>query len=136
MSALGNLPYKRRLFVEAYAGEAKGNATEAARIAGYKQPQAQGSRLLKNVEVSRALEELTKEHPTVLSGQQLREIWSEWTADEALDMQHRIAASKLLGQAGGQFLKRSVEIDLADATPEQLDRIAEGEDPLQVMAEK
>jgi len=30
------LTLKQQLFVEAYLGEAKGNATEAARIAGYK----------------------------------------------------------------------------------------------------
>lgn len=46
------LTLKQQLFVEAYLGAAKGNATEAARLAGYRQPQSQGPRLLQNVEIS------------------------------------------------------------------------------------
>lgn len=45
------LTHKQQLFVEAYLGVAKGNATEAARLAGYKQPHSQGPRLLENVEI-------------------------------------------------------------------------------------
>jgi phage terminase small subunit len=37
------LSLKQQLFVEAYLGEAKGNATEAARVAGYKNPRISGS---------------------------------------------------------------------------------------------
>jgi len=44
-----SLNFKQRLFVEAYIGEANGNATEAARIAGYAHPNTQGPRLLVNV---------------------------------------------------------------------------------------
>ena len=40
------------MFVSAYLGDAHGNATEAARIAGYKQPQSQGPRLLKKVAIA------------------------------------------------------------------------------------
>lgn len=43
----GELTYKQRLFVEAYLGEASGNAAEAARIAGYSQPVDVGGRLLR-----------------------------------------------------------------------------------------
>lgn len=46
------LTLKQEAFVAAYLGAAKGNATEAARIAGYKQPQTQGPRLLQNVAIS------------------------------------------------------------------------------------
>ena len=46
------LTHKQELFVAAYLGEAKGNASEAARIAGYKQPQVQGPRLLHNVAIA------------------------------------------------------------------------------------
>lgn len=46
------LTLKQEAFIAAYLGAAKGNATEAARIAGYRQPQSQGSRLLKNVEIA------------------------------------------------------------------------------------
>ena len=45
------LTLKQRLFVEAYLGEANGNATKAARIAGYGQPRQAGSRMLSNVDI-------------------------------------------------------------------------------------
>ena len=51
------LTVKQHAFVSAYLGEANGNATEAARIAGYKQPMQQGNRLLRNVEVADRLRE-------------------------------------------------------------------------------
>lgn len=40
------LTYKQRLFVNAYLGEADGNASQAARIAGYGQPHMAGPRLI------------------------------------------------------------------------------------------
>lgn len=48
---LGTLNPKQAVFVAAYIGVAKKNATEAARIAGYKQPGMHGSRLMKNDEI-------------------------------------------------------------------------------------
>jgi phage terminase small subunit len=47
---------KQQVFVSAYIGAAKKNATEAARIAGYAQPHSQGPRLLENVGVKAAIE--------------------------------------------------------------------------------
>lgn len=40
------LTYKQQLFVEAYLGEANGNAAEAARVAGYSSPERVGRQLL------------------------------------------------------------------------------------------
>lgn len=51
------LPYKQERFVLAYIGEAKGNATAAARIAGYKSPHPEGSRLLRNATVRARIDE-------------------------------------------------------------------------------
>jgi phage terminase small subunit len=42
---------KRQAFVDAYLGEARFNASEAARLAGYSKPGAEGHRLLKNADV-------------------------------------------------------------------------------------
>lgn len=47
-----SLTTRQELFVAAYLGEAHGNATEAARIAGYAKPGAEGHRLLKNAEIA------------------------------------------------------------------------------------
>lgn len=41
-----DLTYKQRLFVEAYLGEAGGNATQAARMAGYQWPNKVAERLV------------------------------------------------------------------------------------------
>lgn len=46
----------RQRFVAAYLGEARRNATEAARIAGYKKPGQQGHALLKVLEIQQAIE--------------------------------------------------------------------------------
>lgn len=51
-----DLTYKQRLFVAAYLGKANGNATEAARIAGYNHPNTVGPRLLVKVGIQAAIE--------------------------------------------------------------------------------
>lgn len=50
------LTTRQRLFVEHYLGPAGGNATEAARLAGYASPGQEGHRLLKNAEIAAAIE--------------------------------------------------------------------------------
>jgi phage terminase small subunit len=52
---------KQQTFVAAYLGAAKRNAAEAARIAGYKQPYSQGPRLLRNVEIQKAVGDVQAE---------------------------------------------------------------------------
>jgi phage terminase small subunit len=53
----GKLTTKQELFVAAYLGEAHGNATEAARMAGYKTPHPEGSRLLRNPTIAARVSE-------------------------------------------------------------------------------
>lgn len=50
------LTAKQLAFVAAYVGAARGNASEAARIAGYVHPGQQGFRLLKNVQIDSAIQ--------------------------------------------------------------------------------
>ncbi len=50
------LNYQQRLFVEYYLGESEGNALDAARRAGYRCPEKQGPRLLKNGGVRAAID--------------------------------------------------------------------------------
>lgn len=47
-----DLTLRQEKFVAAYLGEANGNATRAARLAGYRQPAKQGPRLLKKAEIA------------------------------------------------------------------------------------
>lgn len=46
---------KQQAFIDYYLGDAKFNASEAARLAGYAHPGSQGNRLLQNVEISDAI---------------------------------------------------------------------------------
>jgi phage terminase small subunit len=57
------LSAKQQKFVDAYLGDARGNASEAARLAGYSAKTAgqQGSRLLKNVEIQAAISDRVSE---------------------------------------------------------------------------
>lgn len=50
------LTIKQQAFVSAIIGPAKGNATEAARFAGYQKPNVQGPRLLVNVGIQELIE--------------------------------------------------------------------------------
>lgn len=50
------LTLKQQAFVSAIIGPAKGNATEAARFAGYQKPNVQGPRLLVNVGIQELIE--------------------------------------------------------------------------------
>lgn len=64
---------KQEAFVSAYIGDAKGNATEAARIARYAEPNVQGPRLLVNVRIQdRIADYRTKIEAEGLASQQNR----------------------------------------------------------------
>ncbi len=49
------LNYRQRVFVAHYLGESSGSAVDAARRAGYRWPETQGPRLLKNPEIRAAV---------------------------------------------------------------------------------
>lgn len=122
--ALDTCNPKQRAFVLAYCGEAAGNATEAARIAEYKEPGQQGHRLLKNDHVRRAIELLraSEVDKSVMTIGELREFWSRIARGEELDMysvdgsltkdeadlKTRMRASELLGKSQGAFLDKVV----------------------------
>jgi len=46
--------------VDAYLGEARGNATEAARVAGYAKPMQEGWRLLRKAEIHARIDEVLR----------------------------------------------------------------------------
>ena len=100
-----NLTEKQRRFVEAYMGQAAGNATEAARLAGYKQAHSQGPRLLENVGVAAALAERQKNDPAVATREERQAFWTAVMRGEhgGASMSDRLRASELLGKTGGDF---------------------------------
>jgi phage terminase small subunit len=50
------LTAKQKLFVSYYLGKARGNATEAARLAGYGSPRQAGTRALSNASIREAID--------------------------------------------------------------------------------
>lgn len=58
---LRNLNPRQREFVSYYIGPARKNATEAARLAGYKQPMQQGHDLLRKPEIAAAVADHLRE---------------------------------------------------------------------------
>ncbi len=116
---MANLSPKRRAFVKAYKGEARGNATLAAKLAGYKQPTVQGCRLLTNVNVRDAIgaEPVSNRH--IASPEELQSFWTgvlEGTEDPDAKMMERLKASELLAKCKGMFLERR-EITGKDGGP-------------------
>lgn len=53
---MDGLTYKQRRFIEAYLGEARGNASEAARLAGYAKPAEQGYENLRKPQIRAAID--------------------------------------------------------------------------------
>lgn len=105
---------KQRKFVEAYMGQTAGNATEAARLAGYGGDDnalaAAGSRLLRNAKVQRAVQERQEGDPLIATREERQQFWSavlRATIDAQVSMADRLKASELLGKAGADFIDRT-----------------------------
>lgn len=117
------LSERRRVFVESFMGEARGNATRAALAAGYSKATArqQGSRLLTFVDVQQAIAERAKNDPRVWAREDLQRFWTAVASGAGryarTSIRHRLKASELLGRSQGDFVER---IDHRGATLEEL----------------
>ena len=129
---------KQRLFVEFYCGEARGNASEAARLAGYSDVAHDGYRLKKHKEVWAAIEAALKER--TLSGEEVLErltqhanasiapfiysrgdvVMIDLSREEAQEKLHLLKKVKTKRKTGGDFDKGTnweeitTEIELHD----------------------
>jgi phage terminase small subunit len=103
---MGKLNAMQQRFIEAYAG----NATEAALAAGYspKTAEVQGCRLLKNVNIAKAIRkrEAKAIRSTVATRVERQEFWSSTMRDGEAEMRERLKASELLGRSEGDFLDK------------------------------
>lgn len=126
------LTLKQEKFVTAYLGEAKGNATEAARIAGYRKPHPEGSRLLRNATIAaRVAEDVEKR--TVTAQQVLDELadvamadWRDFITvrthpktgahiDVKMDLTSKIKALELLGKYHQLFIeKQQIDVNIRE----------------------
>lgn len=103
---------QRRAFCEAYL--ISGNATEAAREAGYsiKTARSKGQRLLTFVDVQEYLEQRNQEISAANTAQveEVRQFWTTVMRDNAAKISERLKASELLAKTYGAFLA-PVEVD-------------------------
>lgn len=115
------LTRKQQLFVEAYRGQARGNATEAARLAGYKGNDvvlAQvGAENLKKPQIAEAIAEADAASPAVASADTLLEIWTRWVTDPDSPITKQVEGAKLLAKCKGMQLRdRPVRVPLPEVT--------------------
>ncbi|MBK1725731.1 terminase small subunit [Halorhodospira neutriphila] len=106
------LTERQRRFCEAYA--AAGNATEAARRAGYRRPDPQGAENLRKPAIAHALEALRQETTAAaIAEREERQAW--WTSimrgehrpdGSVPTISEQLRASELLGRAQGDFVER------------------------------
>ncbi len=118
------LTEKQRRFVEAYMGEAKGNATEAARLAGYKGDydtlRSVGSENLTKPAIRDAIDARVDNCPLVASRQDRLEFLTRVMLGQETDrmmtkegpidvepaMRDRLKALELLGKIQGDFVQK------------------------------
>ena len=108
----------RRRFVEAYMGEAAGNGSKAAKLAGYNCANdgaftSMASELMALPEIQAAIDERVARDPRVMGREERQRLWSSIARGEGLDgkgeppsWRDRLAALKTLGKAQGDFIER------------------------------
>jgi phage terminase small subunit len=119
-----DLTYKQRLFVEFYLGEASGNATEAARLAGYRGNKntlgSIGVENLRKPAVKRALENGldVKKKESIATREEIMEFWTEAVRDKSLAFGNRCRAAENIAKAYAMFVQKLEVNDLRDKTRE------------------
>ena len=130
----GSLTMKQEAFILAYVGEARGNATLAAKMAGYAESGAseEGYRLMRNPKIRARIDEYLKDSGPS-TAEIIAELWrvamaptthfmqvlqAEYTDDKGVthkaiirqDYTAKVNALKLLGQACGMFNQIDVHV--------------------------
>ena len=126
-----SLTQKQQAFIECYTG----NATEAAKLAGYSEATAysSGQRLLKQPQIAEAIRarEQERQAPNIADREQRFAFWTSVMRDTNESTRDRLRASELLAKAQGDFLIKIAEeseahIDLTAAVRlALLERMAE-----------
>jgi len=131
--AATTLTTKQDLFVSAYLGDAHGNATEAARMAGYKNPGQQGHALLKKHEISARVSKHVKQ-AGASADEVLNELadvamapWTEFvevlSSDREtgrpikvkMDLTNKVKALELLGKYHALFVeKQQIDVNIRE----------------------
>lgn len=134
MARTRTLSEKQRRFVEAFMGKAAGNATEAAKLAGYKGStktlQVVGSENLAKPIIRDAIKKRGSSDTLVMDRKSRQKWWTDVIMGKEFEgtdmfgkaikiiptMMTRIRASELLGKCGGDFITR-IEATGKDGAP-------------------
>lgn len=119
------LSEKQRRFCEIFSANG-GNATDAAREAGYAKPHPQGAENLQKPTIQRELEKMRLETTNqAIADREQRQIFlTRMMDDESQATRDRIRACELLGKAQGDFITRIEEVNkpvYGRPTPEELE---------------
>lgn len=103
-----------RLWVEAYMGEAQGNAGKATRLAGYGCTtsgsfNSLGHKILGYPVVKAAIKARAEDHPLVKTRLAIQVWWSKVIADDSgkYALKDRLKASEMLTRTRGEFVDKS-----------------------------
>jgi phage terminase small subunit len=105
--AYESLPPKRRLFVDAYLKT--GNASEAARQAGYRRkPNVVGAELVANRSIQAALKErgAKAERKRIADADEVLEFFSTILRDDQVEPKDRLKAGELLAKRYGLLVEK------------------------------
>lgn len=106
------LTERQRRFVEAYVGEAQGNATHAARLAGYAGDEnalaVAGAKLVRNAKVAEAVEEARRPltRKAVATREERQSFLTEMMRSAEAEDKDRLKACEILGKMQGDFIER------------------------------
>ena len=107
------LTQKQKAFVEVFDG----NATEAAKRAGYEGSDKTLSQIgyenMNRLEIRSEIEQrqLVKLEPMIADRQKRQEWWSQVMNDENIPLRDRLKASELLAKTDGDFFARTIQTD-------------------------
>lgn len=146
------LSARQKAFIDAYLGAARLNATAAARIAGYRDPEQAGYENKRKQEVRARIEERLEEE-ALSAGEVLAELaavarmdWREAVqvrldgrgevVEARLELRDKVRSLELLGKAYGLFMER-VQVQSTIDVRHLAERAAQevGLDPEEVIAE-
>ena len=95
---------KQQRFIDFYDG----NATGAARKAGYKKPHPEGVRLLQNATILNAIlnREQKRNKSTIASRKERQEFWTKAMRNTDIDIKDRLKSSELMGKSEADFTEK------------------------------
>lgn len=113
------LTVKQRAFIDAYMGEARGNATEAAKLAGYKGDYTTlasvGAENLRKPQIAQEVTRLQEASPLIATRDERLQVLTEMMRDTSLAPKDRQRAIELLSKACGDYIQR-VEVSGPDGS--------------------